>query len=75
MVTKNHFAFNICEEAAEESELEKRHEFQNSKQNEGFVAYDYLGAFKSKWLTSKWTKLLAGVEKERMGGLANFSSS
>lgn len=29
MVTKNHFAFNICEEAAEESELEKGHEFQN----------------------------------------------
>lgn len=29
MVTKNHFAFNICKEAAEESELEKGHEFQN----------------------------------------------
>lgn len=43
-----------------------------SKQNEGFVAYDYFGAFKPNWLTSKWTKLLAGVEKERVGRLANF---
>lgn len=50
---KTHFALNICEEAAEESELEKGHEFQKSKQNEDLVAYDYFGAFKSNWLTSK----------------------
>lgn len=47
MVRRNHTAFDLCEKAADGSELERTTGITKSKQNEGFHAYDCLGASKS----------------------------